>query len=216
MQIYPRPWSIGGKCLFLCLLIGAIILVEWLHRKPTTSNLIAEESSSKVVPEPDPDEAELPLSKLELPTDIRLRLFDRDHNGTLDRDEWAREQQYLRNREAEPANQASEVIAAAARRVATLAKYDLNHDGRLDDDELYQSLVDLNRRPPTNVEPKSEVRRRIVLPISSGTPHTSDKRQDPITEKPEKQGDQPTEKEPPTPRRRIVLPTNPDQHHHGQ
>lgn len=157
MQIYPRPWSIGGKCLFLSLLIGAIILVEWLHRKSTTSNLIAEES--------------------------------RDNNGTPDKDGWARAMQNMRIREA---YQASE---AAARRVATLAKYDLNHDGRLDDDELYESLVDLNRMPPTT--DYSEVRRRIFLPIISGTPLTSDKRQDTITEKPEK-------------RRRVVLPTNPD------
>ena len=202
MQIYPRPWSIGGKCLFLCLLIGAIILVEWLHRKSTTSNLIAEESSRKVVPEPDPDEAGLPLSKLELIKGIRLRLFDRDNNGTLDKDELARARQYLRIREA---YQASE---SAARRVATLAKYDLNHDGRLDDDELYQSLVDLNRMPPTTDYP--EVRRRVYLPTINETPHTSDKRQDTLTEKPEKQGDQSTKEEPPTPRRRIVLPTNPD------
>ena len=213
MQIYPRPWSIGGKCLFLCLLIGAIILVEWLHRKSTTSNLIAEESSRKVVPEPDPDETEPPLSKRELPKAARLWFFDRDHNGTLDKDELAQEQQYLRNQESK---QAIEARVSAERRVATLAKYDLNHDGRLDDDELYQSLVDLNRRPPTNVEPKLEVRRRIVLPTNSGTPLTSDRRQVTITEKPEKQGDQPTKKDPPTPRRRIVLPTNPDPPLHGQ
>ena len=210
MQIYPRPWSIGGKCLFLCLLIGAVILVEWLHRKSTTSNLIAEESSREVVPEPDPDETELPLSKLELIKGIGLGLFDRDNNGTLENDELARARQYLRNREA---NQASE---SAERRGATLAKYDLNDDGRLNDDELYQSLVDLNRSPPTNVEPKLEVRRRVVLPTNSGTPPASDKRQDTLTEKPEKQSDQPTEKAPPTPRRRVVLPTNPDPHLHGQ
>ena len=138
-----------------------MILFEWLHRKPTTSILIAEESSWKVVPEADPDEAELPLSKRQLSTFDRLWFFDSDHNGTLDKDELAREQEYLRYREA---NQVIEARASAARRAATLAKYDLNHDGRLYGDELYQSLVDLNRRP----------------------------------------------------RRRVVLPTNPDPHHHGQ
>jgi hypothetical protein len=56
-------------------------------------------------------------------------------------------------------------------RMVTLEKYDLDHDGRLDDAELRTSLIDLNSRsaaatPQALKESGGGVRGRVVLPSS--------------------------------------------------
>jgi Ca2+-binding EF-hand superfamily protein len=78
----------------------------------------------------------------------RWQQFDKNHDGQVDEGERTEELKFRKmiNQEAEAAITRAAYARAILfeRRKATLAKYDLDHNGTLDEDELYQLLADLH------------------------------------------------------------------------